>query len=152
MAAGKNQAASKYVGYGSAGAPTAPKWIFNPSPSAPSGATAGCAIANDGTIYVCVYNSAMYAVNPDGTMKWKFQPQTPWVSTCPAIDLEGYVYVCMGSPSADYCYKVDPDTGTAVWQCYLGYAPCYPGAPAVGLDGAVYVYTGSILDNASCRG
>jgi hypothetical protein len=150
MAAGKNQAASKYVGYGSAGAPTAPKWTFVP-PGSPSGATAGCAIANDGTVYVNVYNSATYAVNPDGTQKWKFNPVTPWVCTSPAIDKEGYVYVTMGSPSVDYLYKIDPVTGSAVWSCNLGNIPCYPGAPAIGQDGAIYVYTGSILNPAKLQ-
>jgi outer membrane protein assembly factor BamB len=57
----------------------------------------------------------------------------------------------MGSPSVNYLYKVNPDTGIAVWSCNIGGAPCYPGAPAIGLDGAIYVYTGSILDNTTLR-
>jgi len=146
MAGGLNQAASEYVGYGDAGSPTAPQWTLSlPGYGGPS---AGCAIANDGTIYVCTTNCALHAINPDGTKKWTFQPMTPWISYCPAIDLEGYVYVTIGSPSASYLYKVNPSTGTAVWSCYLGSAPCYPNAPAIGHDGAIYVYIGSISQSA----
>ena len=149
-AAGLCQAASDYVGYGDATAATAPKWVFpeNIGGTCSGSATAGCAVANDGTVYLNTVNSAMYAVNPDGTLKWTFQPQTPWICQCPCIDLEGYVYVTMGSSSADYLYKVNPETGGQVWSCYLGNSPCYPGSPAVGADGGVYCFTGSILSSA----
>ncbi len=130
-----NQASSEYVGYGDAIADTSPKWSF----SAVNQGNAGCAVARDGSIYFTVRNCALYGVNPDGTEKWMFQPQTPWISLCPAVDDEGYVYTCMGSPSANYLYKVDPDTGTQVWSCYLGSTPCFSSAPAIGLDGSIYI-------------
>lgn len=150
MAAGKNQAASKYVGYGNAGADPNPKWVFSPTGYSSGGPTAGCAIANDGTIY---FNSTrLHAVGPDGIEKWTFQlAGACWSSVCPAIDLEGYVYTCLGTPSVNYLYKIDPKTKTAVWSCNIGSAPCYPGAPAIGKDGAVYVFTGSISQSAVLR-
>ncbi len=130
-----SQGSSQYVGYGDSSAATAPKWTF----SAINQGQAGCSVANDGTIYFPVRNCALYAVNPDGTEKWMFQPLTPWISICPAIDIEGYVYTCMGSPSVNYLYKVDPETGNQVWSCYLSGTPCYATAPVVGHDGAIYV-------------
>jgi outer membrane protein assembly factor BamB len=145
-----SNASSQYVGYGDSSASTSPKWIFpqdwNSSYTCSGGATAGCAVANDGTIYLNTYNSAMYAVNPDGSFKWMFKPQTPWISVCPAIDKDGYVYTCMGNPSYSYLYKVDPSTGTAVWTCNLSDVPCYTTAPVIGLDGAVYVIYSTAYD------
>ena len=147
MAGGLNEAASKFVGYGSSGAPTAPKWTY--SNTSYGGPAAGCAIGKDGTIYVCAYNAALIAVNPNGTQKWVFtKPSACWISISPAIDKNGYIYVCIGTSSINYLYKIDPSTHIETWACNLGSAPCYPGAPAIGLDGAVYVYTGSILDNS----
>jgi hypothetical protein len=152
-----NQRASQYVGYGDEYASRSPKWVYE----APTygGPRAGCIVANDGTIYICTSgaspsgpNCALHAINPDGSRKWTFEPNNPWISACPALDPEGYVYVAMGTaiwPSTyhDWVYKVDPDSGDDVWSCYLGDEPCYPHVVTVGLDGAVYVYTGSISDS-----
>ena len=130
-----NQCASEYVGYGDATASGTPKWTFSASTQGHS----GCVIASDGSIYFTTWNCALYGVYPDGTEKWKFDPITPWVSFCPALDDEGYVYTCMGSSSVNYLYKVDPDTGSQVWLCYLSGTPCYATAPSIGHDGSIYV-------------
>ncbi|HDS30333.1 MAG TPA: hypothetical protein ENN67_04730, partial [Firmicutes bacterium] len=77
-----SQGSGQFVGYGDSSASTEPKWIFpqdwDPDFTCSGSATAGCAISNDGTIYLNTVNSAMYAVKPDGSLKWTFQPQTPW--------------------------------------------------------------------------
>jgi len=130
-----NMAASQYVGYGDSSASGTPKWTF---PAIEQGDT-GCAVANDGTIYFLARNNGLYAVNPDGTEKWYIVPQTPWSSICPAIDDEGYIYVCMGTPSANYLHKINPDDGSIEWSCYLSGTACYATAPSIGHDGAVYV-------------
>jgi hypothetical protein len=144
MAGGLNEAASKFVGYGSTGAPTAPKWVY--SNTSYGGPAAGCAIGKDGTIYLCTSGQgtgpyvALHAVNPDGSLKWIFSKSGAcWISFCPAIDKDGYIYVCEGTPSVNYLYKVDPASHTEVWSCNLGSTACYTTAPAIGLDGAVYV-------------
>jgi hypothetical protein len=130
-----NQCASKYVGYGDPTASGTPKWTFSDNMPGEE----GCVIAADGSIYFTAPNCALYGVNPDGSKKWKFAPLTPWVSFCPALDDEGYVYTCMGSPSANYLYKVDPVSGSQVWACYLSGTPCYASTPSIGHDGSVYV-------------
>jgi len=138
-----NQAASKTVGYGDSSASGTPKW----SVTAVEQGNAGCVVANDGTIYFTVRNCALYAVNPDGSEKWHIAPQTPWISLCPAIDDEGYVYCCMGTPSVNYLHKVDPVDGSLEWSCYLGGTPCYATAPAIGHDGAVYIAYSTAYDS-----
>ena len=138
-----NQCASKYVGYGDSSASGTPKWTF----AADTQGHAGCIIAQDGSIYFTTWNCALYGVNPDGSEKWKFAPLTPWVSFCPALDDEGYVYTCMGNSSVNYLYKVDPTNGSQVWSCYLGTTPCYASAPSIGHDGSIYVTWSTAYDS-----
>ncbi|MCX6645904.1 MAG: PKD domain-containing protein [bacterium] len=138
-----NQCASKYVGYGDSTKSGTPKWVF---PAEEQGEE-GCVIASDGSIYFTIRNCALYGVNPDGSLKWEFKPLTPWVSFCPALDADGYVYTCMGSPTANYLYKVDPVDGSQVWSCYLSATPCYASSPSIGHDGSVYVTYSSAYDS-----
>lgn len=49
-------------------------------------------IANDGTIYACV-SSTLFALDPDGSTKWRYMPKEGNVVTTPAIDKEGNLYL-----------------------------------------------------------
>jgi outer membrane protein assembly factor BamB len=49
------------------------------------------AIAQDDTIYLVALDSKLYAINPDGTEKWRFTACCGWVSSV-AIGADGTVY------------------------------------------------------------
>jgi parallel beta-helix repeat protein len=55
----------------------------------------GAAIASDGTIYASYGNDVLYAVNPDGSLKWKFEPKTGLGARgpYPALASDGTIYV-----------------------------------------------------------
>jgi large repetitive protein len=49
------------------------------------------AVDVDGTIYVGSDDHNLYAVNPDGSLKWLF-PAGPIVYSSPAVDVDGTIY------------------------------------------------------------
>lgn len=120
------------------------KWTFNPADYGydGSGWESGPAIAADGTVHYTIYEymspgaSRHYAVNPDGTLKWRFSGQAAvgwsWAST-PAVGADGCVYYgsCDGK-----IYAVDAD-GSLKWSYATGGG--IQSSPAIGADGAVYV-------------
>ena len=97
--------------------------IFTMSPS----------IGNDGTIYVP--GSCLYAIYPNGTRKWKFDPLGGVFNfMCPAIDENGTIYVGTISDKYKYMYAINPD-GTVKWKKSVGsiYSP-----PTIGNNGMIY--------------
>ena len=73
----------------------------------------------------------IYAMNPDGTVKWTFTTGGA-VSSAPAIGTDGTIY----AGSADMkLYAVNPD-GTEKWAYTTGGA--VNTAPAIGADGTIY--------------
>jgi outer membrane protein assembly factor BamB len=65
------------------------KWVF---PTADA-VLSRPAIDTDGTIYVGSYDGKLYAVNPDGTMKWSFLTREGVGDSSPAIGGDGTIYV-----------------------------------------------------------
>ena len=91
----------------------------------------GVALGADGTIYAAA--DGLYAVHPDGTLKWKFSPGTAHCAGHPAIADDGTVYLgCQD----DTLYAVGPD-GLKRWDVRTG--DDVDGSPAIGVDGTVYV-------------
>ena len=87
------------------------------------------AIGPDGTIYVGSSDSALYAINPDGTLKWRYL--TGWeVRTAPTIAADGTIYLTLSG-----LYAFSPD-GTLKWRCVPGGGP--QSSPAMANDGTVY--------------
>jgi hypothetical protein len=109
------------------------KWHFNTSTytyfnSSPS-------IGIDGTIYAGATNNYLYAINPDGTEKWRFNTNGVVYYSAPAIDLNGTIYT---GDSNNYLYAINPD-GTEKWRFNAGiYAGIYS-SPAIASDGTIYV-------------
>lgn len=118
------------------------KWIF------PKGSLrySSPAIGSDGTIYVGFWNdnvyvrtendNTLYAINPDGSQKWAFQPQRYSfiaISSSPAIAADGTVYV--GSWDGNL-YSVNSD-GSMKWSFKTG--QWIIDSPTIGSDGTVYV-------------
>lgn len=92
---------------------------------------------NDGTIYIrgskhigAIYTHFLYAINPDGTLKWKFNicdTESRCDSCNPIIGNDGTIYI-----SVDALYAVNPD-GTLKWKFEEN------GFPIIGADGTIYL-------------
>ena len=89
------------------------------------------AVGPDGTIYVGARDSSLFAVYPDGTLKWRFLTGGS-VHSSPAIGPDGTIYI--GSYD-NYLYAVYPD-GTLRWKCLTN---SRESSPAVAADGTVYI-------------
>lgn len=93
------------------------------------------AIGTDGTIYVGSHDANLYALNPDGTMKWAF-PVSNDIYSSPALGPDGTVYFGDFDGSV---YAVNP-TGTSKWAYHVGNVIL--SSPVVGPDGIIYIGTG----------
>lgn len=100
------------------------------------GVSSSPALGPDGTVYVGSSDHSLYAVNPDGTLKWQYPVAGP-VHSSPAIAPDGTIYFgCDDSR----LYAINPD-GTPKWRHAIGGA-CRT-CPAIAADGTVYVGTNS---------
>lgn len=106
------------------------KWEFYTSDEA---LYSSPAIGLDGTIYCGSHDNYLYALNPNGTLKWKFDTGT-WVHGSPTIAEDGTVYIGADSPS--YLFALNPDNGSVIWSVDLGGVW---GAPAIDDEGILYV-------------
>ena len=95
------------------------------------GVTGSPVIGADGTVYVGTSTRALYAINPNGTEKWRFYTGDAVVAT-PAIGKDGTIYLpCYD----DHLYALNPD-GTVKWT--LGGTGPVSGSAAIGVDGTIY--------------
>ena len=74
------------------------------------------AIDSDGTIYVGSYDGNLYAVNPDGTLKWKYPTGGNIYSSSPAVSSSGTIYI--GSFDG-HLYAINRN-GTLKWKYWIG--------------------------------
>ncbi len=90
------------------------------------------AIGADGAIYVGSEDRFLYAFNPDGTLKWKYEfPYTLQRGRgSPSVGKDGCIYVAVNSLTA-----INPD-GTLRWSCETGGTA---EGPAIGMDGTIYI-------------
>ena len=98
-------------------------------------------VDNDGVIYFGSWDNHLYALYPNGTMKWKCYTGGN-VETSPAIAEDGTIYV--GTHFAPgygtYLYAINPN-GTWKWRRKTG--NMYS-SPAIGDDGTIYCSDGGI--------
>jgi outer membrane protein assembly factor BamB len=114
-----------------------PEWTFAP----PGGlSTADLAIARDGTIYVGNLCGVLYALNPNGSIKWKYSGfskdcnlYTP--TTSPAVGADGTIYA--GVPGVLFALT---SGGTFLWD-----SNAFAGKPAVAPSGLIYVLSEDYL-------
>lgn len=117
------------------------KWTFETGDGIESSPT----IAEDGTIFFGSHDGYLYALNPDGTLKWKFKPAEPiygekWkhysaILSSPAIAKDGTVYII--APD-DYLYAVKD--GKEKWRFPLKWnAIDFWASAGIGSDGTIYV-------------
>jgi hypothetical protein len=94
-------------------------------------------IDGDGSIY-CGYHK-LFAINPDGSLKWVFDPGNigSIKEGTPCNSLDGTIYFGTYASNGGDLIAVNPN-GTERWRIHLasGYIMS---APAIGSDGTVYV-------------
>jgi len=90
------------------------------------------AIAKDGTIIFGTFSSRLLAVNPEGTIKWKFRAGNE-IRSSPAIAGDGTIY--FGSRDRKL-YAVTSD-GNLKWTYATGW--WVDSSPAIASDGTIYV-------------
>ena len=123
---------------GSAGPVITPTFLSSP------------AIAPDGTIYVGAEDHFLYALNPNGTVKWKYETGNSLFAS-PAIGSDGTIYI--GSEDRQI-YAINPN-GTLKW--IVPTKSVFTSSAAIAADGTIYVAgTGidrtifSCISNSSC--
>ncbi len=89
-------------------------------------------IDRNGTIYTGGGVYSLYAVNPDGTEKWRFEPNS-WVETTPALAADGTIYFGCND---NKLYALNPN-GTLKWKVNVGVGWVH-GSPAIDDNGIIY--------------
>lgn len=144
---------AQHTGYSTARGPDNPslKWRLDLQGEVISSPVLG----PDGTIYLgSVIEDTRHpehfitAVNPDGTVKWRYR--TGWRDTqtqsSPALGADGRIYV---GAQDGYLYALNPD-GTLAWR-HAASTPVRQ-HPVVGSDGTVYVGMAGVLHAFSPSG
>ena len=103
-------------------------WEFSP----PQAFVGQPALGADGTIYAASPTGFFWAVNPDGTEKWRIEGLTSRSS--PAVASDGTIYAVTQSPGA--LSALDP-AGTVRWT--VSFPDIVVVSPTIGPDGSVYV-------------
>lgn len=91
------------------------------------------AIGSDGTVYFGTGNGLLYAINPDGTLKWAYVNGIPIVSN-PVIGADGTIYF---GDTDGKLYAFTPQ-GLPRWTDQTG-GSIDSSSPAIGADGTIYV-------------
>jgi outer membrane protein assembly factor BamB len=106
------------------------KWRFRTN----GWAVSSPVIDNQGIIYIGA--SELYAVYPNGTVKWIYDIDG-WIEwCCPAIDENGTLYVGTVSSIASYLYAIHSNNGSLKWKYNTG--DHIYSSPAIGEDGTIY--------------
>jgi outer membrane protein assembly factor BamB len=106
-------------------------WRYPIKEGAPASDYSSPAIGPDGTIYVGSQDDYLFALNADGTLKWRFQTGDV-VRSSPAIGADGTIYV--GSYD-NHLYAINPSDGTPRWSYLTG--GNVPSSPAIAADGTI---------------
>lgn len=114
-------------------------WSFDVNPTRVVSEVGLCApaIGEDGTVYVG--GDRLYAIRPDGTMKWAaFEPTYEARFNSPVIGRDGTVYFVYHNIPLT---ALDPQTGQILWSCPLGVNDHCFSSPAIASDGTIYAAT-----------
>jgi outer membrane protein assembly factor BamB len=104
----------------------------------------GAIIDEEGTIYFGDFDRDLYAVYPNGTVKWE-KRLDGWVWSTPTIADDGTIYV---GTYGDRLYAINPN-GTTKWR-YMSYGSI-SSSPAIGEDGTIYFGNMGFPDDGGCR-
>jgi outer membrane protein assembly factor BamB len=109
-------------------------WTFLTEGRVDSSAAIAANTAANGTLYVGTSLKAFYAINPDGTQKWKVTGfDGPFLSS-PAVGANGIIYV----PAGKVVYALDPANGAKIWE-FRTAGTIKWSSPAIGADKTLYV-------------
>jgi outer membrane protein assembly factor BamB len=109
------------------------KWEYQPGESLFGFPSMGA----DGTIYVVGYRN-LFAINPDGTEKWRFRTLYGTIPVSSAIGANGTIYF---QDENSELYAINPD-GTEKWHIHTRLRTC---SPSIGADGTIYLSSTSRL-------
>ncbi len=113
------------------------RWAFNTL-----GAIASSpAIATDGTIYTGVqqtgiFATKLFAINPNGTVRWQFIGASDWIDSSPTVGSDGTIYA--GSWDGRL-YALNANGTLKWWYAAAGFIAA---SPAIAADGTIYVGSG----------
>ncbi len=97
-----------------------------------SGIDSGAAVAEDGTIYVGGKDYRVYALYPNGTLKWIYKTGAPIFSD-PAIAADGTIYIT----SCDHYLYALNSNGNLKWKFNTG--EIISASPVIAPNGTIYV-------------
>lgn len=105
----------------------------------------GPILDDDGTIYFADDMESLYALNPDGSLKWIFDnfEDGSSITSTPSLAEDGTIYI--GSWD-HYFYAINPD-GTLNWKFEVGRYASIIGSSAIGFDGTIYFGTTGLTNN-----
>jgi outer membrane protein assembly factor BamB len=106
------------------------KWRFKAVSS--SGIDSGAAVAENGTIYFGGGDYRVYALHPNGTLKWIYKTGAPIFSD-PAIAADGTIYIT----SCDHYVYALHSNGTLKWKFNTG--EIISASPVIAPNGTIYV-------------
>jgi outer membrane protein assembly factor BamB len=94
------------------------------------------AIGTDGSVYIAT--DSLYALNPNGTVRWTRFFTGEEIRSSAAIGSDGTIYFASRNIPLT---AMHPDSGRVLWELPLGAQGHVFAAPAIGTDGAIYVAT-----------
>jgi outer membrane protein assembly factor BamB len=97
------------------------------------------AVAPDGTLYVASNDTNLYALNPNGTIKWTYSAGLSSINSSPALSPDGNTVYIVNASTRLYAIS---SSGVFQWSFQL--SDTYMGtvndqSPSVGTDGTIYV-------------
>jgi len=101
----------------------------------PEFSDSGVTIGEDGMLYATEFTGNLYAIYPNGTIKWTFE-STIFATSTPCIDNNGVIYV--GAFEGGVLHAIYSN-GTQKWRKNLGSS--IGSSPVVSDDGTVYIGT-----------
>jgi len=90
-------------------------------------------VDNDGIIYFGDKDAYIYALYPNGTLKWTYKTDM-WITSAPALAEDGTLYVCSWDKTL---YALNSSNGKLKWKLYLDKILDIS-SPAVAEDGTIY--------------
>jgi outer membrane protein assembly factor BamB len=94
------------------------------------------AIGTDGSVYVAT--DSLYALNPDGTVRWARFSNGEELRSSPVIGSDGTIYFASRNIPLT---ALHPDSGRILWERPLGGVSNVFASPAIGTGGEIYVAT-----------
>jgi len=116
------------------------KWRFRAS----DGVDGGPIIGKDGTIFFGDNDGYVFALHPNGTLKWDYRAVNwEWITSAPALGEDGTLYV--GSWD-HYLYAFNSTSGVLKWK-FNAKGTIATSSPAISDDGTIYF--GTMWDDAT---